>query len=103
MVEIGCSGDKTGGKLITKVIRFLKSVPPFFVLFELVQFQAMRIVRNGLPDSLAFVANGDIQEFDDFDRVMKLTGARAAMSGYGALLNPGGMRGGTVVFMVFLC
>jgi tRNA-dihydrouridine synthase len=50
----------------------------------------MCAVRKGLPESLAFVANGDIQEFDDFERVMKLTGARAGMSGYGALLDPGG-------------
>ncbi len=52
-------------------------------------YAAMRAVFEALPREVAVVANGDIQEFGDFGRVLELTGARAGMSGYGALLNPG--------------
>lgn len=75
----------------------------FFFLFgfsfSLTPSKAMRAVREGLPPSVAFVANGDIQEYEDFERIMNLTGARAGMSGYGALLDPGGEKERPFVFV----
>ncbi len=61
----------------------------------------MRAVREGLPKSVAFVANGDIQEHGDFAKVMEMTGARAGMSGYGALLDPGGFLFFSLSFFFF--
>ena len=52
-------------------------------------YAAMAAVFAALPPGVAAVANGDITEEADFARVMAATGARAGMSGYGALLDPG--------------
>lgn len=52
-------------------------------------WNALRAVRDALPPHIPFIANGDIVKETDFRRIMDVTGARAGMCGYGALLNPG--------------
>ena len=59
-------------------------------------WEAMRKVQEAIAP-VPFVANGDIACHADFERIIKATNAVAGMSGYGALLNPGGVFSATPI------
>jgi len=53
----------------------------------LADWESIKEIKRVLPDCV-IIGNGDIYKHEDFARMIELTSADGAMSGYGALLDP---------------
>lgn len=51
-------------------------------------WEAVRMVRDRIPQRIPIIGNGDVTKFSDFERFKQMSGVDSVMVGYGALLDP---------------